>query len=243
MTAPLQLTLLDEREARDLTDRIKATAEQLWTLLLEAHDRQAWHALGYGTWSAYIDAEFDMGRAHAYRLLDQARVIRALEAVVSPDGDTPVHVTEAEARDIKPVLDEVVEEVAARTEAEPDRPPAEVVAEVVEKARAKKRAPDDAEAQAHREQEALEAIGVADSPSIAHMQLLENGYRCVKAVRANLLRLDPEALGRAAAEDALASRDDWQGLADDLAVWHERLLAVYDERAKTPLTVLEGGQR
>ena len=34
----------------------------LWDLLLKAHDRQAWKALGHKSWAAYVEAEFDMGR-------------------------------------------------------------------------------------------------------------------------------------------------------------------------------------
>lgn len=73
---------LTKHAARVLTDRIAAAADYLWQLLAQAHDGGAWRALGYDTWGAYVDAEFDISRGQAYRLLDQARVAGALEAAV-----------------------------------------------------------------------------------------------------------------------------------------------------------------
>lgn len=37
-------SVLTEPEARGLTERIKAATNQLWKLLLEAYERQAWKA-------------------------------------------------------------------------------------------------------------------------------------------------------------------------------------------------------
>ena len=98
-------------EARILTDQIKGAAVRLWTLLLEAHERRAWQALGYSSFVAYVKAEFDIGQSHAYRLLDQGRVVRALEQVAgSPIGE----ISECVARDIKPNLELVVSDVQER---------------------------------------------------------------------------------------------------------------------------------
>lgn len=44
---------LDEhgaRKARELTDRIRQAADDLWARLLEAHQEQAWADLGYDSW-------------------------------------------------------------------------------------------------------------------------------------------------------------------------------------------------
>lgn len=122
-------------EAREITDRIKGAAESIWSLLLEAHEKKAWAALGYTTWELYVRAEFDMGRQYAYRLLDQARVIREIGAV-SPSGD--ITLTEAEARDIKPVLAEVKEALAERVAALPEPTP-EAVKETVREVVTEKR--------------------------------------------------------------------------------------------------------
>lgn len=135
-------------EARKLTDDIKGAAERVWSLLLEAHERKAWSALGYATWADYVGAEFDMSRGHAYRLIDQARVIREIEQVVSPYGDTTVSLPEATARDIKPHLASVTEGIKKKLAEEatapaPDRVQ-EIVAEVIteERDKAKARAED-----------------------------------------------------------------------------------------------------
>jgi hypothetical protein len=113
MSAQLALPNLTAAEARKLTDDIKASVERVWALLLEAHDRKAWAALGYGSWREYAMAEFGMSQSYAYRMLDQGRVIREIEAAAgSPIGE----ISEYEARDLKPhlklVADRVREEVA-----------------------------------------------------------------------------------------------------------------------------------
>lgn len=112
---------LDRDEAERLTQRIREAAEQTWRLLEEAHDRRAWAALDYETWADYVGTEFGMGRAHAYRLLDQGRVIRAIEEAsgVSPMGD----ISEREARDLKSHLNLVTERIREQTA---DAPPEEI---------------------------------------------------------------------------------------------------------------------
>jgi hypothetical protein len=119
-------------EARRITDRIKAGLDELWALLLEAHERRAWAALGYGTWEAYVQGEFAMSRQQSYRLLDQGRVIREIRAVVepvSPMGDTTV--SEREARDLAPDLPEVVDEVRDEVDKLGPEPEPEQVADAV----------------------------------------------------------------------------------------------------------------
>lgn len=127
-------------EARDLTDRIKASVEHTWSLLLEAHERQAWAVLGYLNWEQYVRGEFDMARRTSYQLLDQGRVIRALnEAAVVRQGAQIVNVTEREARDIKPLLPQVIEGIRGEVATIPDATPEriqEIVHEQVERARA-----------------------------------------------------------------------------------------------------------
>lgn len=93
--------LMSEDEARSITAEIKAWAGTLWKKLKQAHDGQAWRALGYDSWRAYIDAEFDMGKSQAYRLLTHANAVYELAGAagltpdeLSPAGDTiPERVT------------------------------------------------------------------------------------------------------------------------------------------------------
>jgi hypothetical protein len=133
---------LDPDEARSLTESIKASASRLYHLVVQAHEGQAHRALGYATWAEYWQAEFDMSRSYAYRILDQAKVIGELTAAagMSPDGDTsPMgDITEAAARDIKPRLGEVAGAVAERVAAEKnptDETKRRIVVEEVQKHR------------------------------------------------------------------------------------------------------------
>lgn len=123
--------------ARELTIKIKSATYQLWSLLLEAHEGKAWKALGYASWEAYIDAEFDMSRQYAYRLLDHGRVIRALEEAA---GESVAHgrqITERVSRDIKPVLPDVTREIRERVEAGGD--PIQTTYEVIEAKRVERK--------------------------------------------------------------------------------------------------------
>lgn len=114
MSSTSIVTAITPDEARSLTDRIRAAAEHLHSLLLEAHEREAWRALGYPTWRAYATAEFGMSQSHAYRLLDHGRVVRALEqAAGSPIGE----ISELAAREIKPHLADVTTEIHDRIKA------------------------------------------------------------------------------------------------------------------------------
>lgn len=115
----VEVVPLDEHRARQLTDRIKDAAGQLWQLLAEAHDGRAWAALGYDSFKAYVETEFGMARSRAYQLIDQARVIAAVTAAAGVS--TNVDISEWEARDLKPHLDLVVENVRdATVDTEPE---------------------------------------------------------------------------------------------------------------------------
>lgn len=100
-------------EAQELTEHIRSTADVLYVLLARAHAGKAWTALGYTSFAEYVRDEFNMSRSRAYQILDQHRVIEALEAAV-PDG-TELRITEAQARDLKSVIDEVVPAVERAT--------------------------------------------------------------------------------------------------------------------------------
>lgn len=90
---PMERLPLTKAAARKLTDRIATATGMLWTMIAEAHERQAWRALGYDTWAAYVDTEFQISRGQAFRLLDQARVVRALEE--AGVADPPVSARQA----------------------------------------------------------------------------------------------------------------------------------------------------
>lgn len=106
-------TPLSTDQARQLTNTIRDASEVLWVLIARAHAGKAWTALGYDSWEHYVREEFNMSRSRSYQLLDQARVIAAVESVV-PEG-TEVHITEAAARDLKSVIEDAVPEIREKT--------------------------------------------------------------------------------------------------------------------------------
>lgn len=118
----MELVKLGESEARSLTDRIKASAEDLWHMLLEAYEGGAHTALGYSSWGAYFEAEFGGKQSRGYQLIDAGRVVKAIEShstiVESPN--------EAQARELAPLAKEdpdgaveVWNEVVLGTEGKP----------------------------------------------------------------------------------------------------------------------------
>ena len=105
---------LTREEATELTDRIKTTTNVLYLLIKRAHAGKAYEALGYRTFQDYIATEFDFSKVYAYRLLNQANFIAAIEEKV-PEG-TQVYVSEPVSKKLKHVLPELIEEVVERTE-------------------------------------------------------------------------------------------------------------------------------
>ena len=103
---------LNESEALELTERIRNTTNLLWVLIKRAHAGKAYIALGYTSFEDYARTEFDISRSYAYKLLNQANVIEAIEAVV-PEG-TSFSLTAGQAADIKPVLPAVLATIEER---------------------------------------------------------------------------------------------------------------------------------
>jgi len=95
---------LNKREAQELTTRIKATANGLWMLVSEAHDRQAWRALGFESWKAYAVTELEMSESRSFQLIDTGRVMKAIGEVVNPEALDIVTVTARETQKVKPHL-------------------------------------------------------------------------------------------------------------------------------------------
>lgn len=117
----MAIEVLDQAAARALTERIRQTAGDLWSLLAQAHDQRAWEALGYGSFRDYVSGEFEMSRRHAYRLLDQARVVDAISSASGVTNWSHRPVSELEARELKPHLEMVVQNVHdATVDTEPE---------------------------------------------------------------------------------------------------------------------------
>jgi hypothetical protein len=81
-------TSLESGEARTLTERIRQRLGNLSLLLLQAHDRRAWSALGYRTWEAYVQDELGLSRSRSYELLQHGRVMTALHVAGITAGVT-----------------------------------------------------------------------------------------------------------------------------------------------------------
>jgi hypothetical protein len=139
--APPRLQLVDEpnspldaRAARVLTKRIKTEINNVCLLLSEAHDRRAWVVLGHSTWNQYVRKEFGYSRSRSYEILDQARVVQAIQRAAGSDSIPDL--SAYTARQIKPYLQKIVNEIRDRVAAASTRTDHdEIVREIVGAAR------------------------------------------------------------------------------------------------------------
>ena len=105
---------LDADSAREITERIKTTTNVLYMLVKRAHAGKAYLALGYDSFEKYVREEFNFSKVYAYRLINQANFIAAIESKL-PEG-TQVHVSEPVSTKLKKVLPELLEEIEERVE-------------------------------------------------------------------------------------------------------------------------------
>lgn len=128
---------LTEDQAKNLTATIRNAVDVVWALIARAHAGKAWKALGYSTWGEYVEVEFDMSRSRSYQLLNQAHVVNEIEAVV-PEGTT-IDISEAAARDLKGVLEDVVPQIREATAGLDPEEASDVLDEIVTQQREKLR--------------------------------------------------------------------------------------------------------
>ncbi|MER8979274.1 hypothetical protein [Mesorhizobium sp. M0870] len=126
---------MNKADAKKLTDRIRAAVDDLWALLLEAHERKAWTALGHATWEAYVKAEFGMTRQRSYQILDQGRVIEAVRDVTG-NLSNAFDISARDTAAVKGDLPAVTREIKARIDK--GEAPAKAAADVVDEKRAEK---------------------------------------------------------------------------------------------------------
>lgn len=105
---------LDEDSAREITERIKTTSNVLYLLVKRAHAGKAYKALGYSSFESYVKEEFSFSKVYAYRLLNQANFIEAIEAKV-PEG-TEIRISEPVSTKLKKVLPELLEEIEEKVQ-------------------------------------------------------------------------------------------------------------------------------
>lgn len=83
---------LSRAQAQALTRKVVAAGDKWWALLAETHEKKAYAAMGYHSWETYAERELGMSGRNAYRLLDQGRVVLALEqagVTRASDGSSP----------------------------------------------------------------------------------------------------------------------------------------------------------
>ena len=150
---------LSKDEAVVLTEHIRSTGEALMSLLARAHQGRAHLALGYNTFEEYVTDQFQMSRSRAYQLLSAEKVRIAIESA-APDG-TDFRLTEAAARDLKTVSEEVVRDVAARTQGVDAEEAGDIVEEIILEHRTAVRERDEQE-RAEQEEDERQRRGNAD---------------------------------------------------------------------------------
>ena len=103
------VVVLGKTEARALTEEIRTATEDLAVKLKQAHEQEAWRALGYRSWAAYIDGEFDFSRSRSYRLLSAAKQTQQLAESVG----APVRVREGTLRPVGGSIEVVAQQARA----------------------------------------------------------------------------------------------------------------------------------
>jgi hypothetical protein len=130
---------LDAPAASALTERIRRAQDHVCLLLLEAHEGRAAASLGYRSWAQYVQREFSLSRRRSYELLDQGRVIRAVQAAAGMRGIP--HISAHAAEEIKAHLHDVTSTIQRRVEGLSETDRCAVAMEAVGAARARTRQP------------------------------------------------------------------------------------------------------
>ena len=131
--APVAAARARVDQIREAIQELSTAGARLCLALADAHDARDWDVLGYSSFAAYLAAELGISRAHGYRLVDHARVIRALAeaAKLTPEQ---VVLPERTSRRIATRLEEVAAEVRHRTEGVPGSERSAILAEVIAEA-------------------------------------------------------------------------------------------------------------
>jgi hypothetical protein len=124
---------LNAAQALELTQRIKTGVHQMSVLLLEAHDRRAWSALGYKSWSQYVRVELGLSRSRSYELLDHGRVLATLESAAGLSGLPDI--SPFAAQQIKPHLNRLSDEIRSRSVGLTELQAHQLVIEVIQEQR------------------------------------------------------------------------------------------------------------
>ena len=82
-------TMMSPEEARKRVIQINSQINNIRFLVLDFHDREGWRALGYDSWEACIDKEFEQGRRYIFYQLKAAGEEEFWDAIrQARDGNT-----------------------------------------------------------------------------------------------------------------------------------------------------------
>lgn len=179
---------LDAMAAGALTERIRGARHHVCLLLLDAHAGRAAAALGYRTWAHYVEREFGLSRRRSYELLDQGRVIRAVQDAAGMCGIP--HISAHAAEDIKPRLEEVTLAIRQRVDGLTEEDRCAVVAESIRAARAGDLGPPSPPASTSAAVQRL----VQAVDALAQMPAAQEMSRWITPDQASRLRCLPDAL-------------------------------------------------
>lgn len=129
-TSDLALT---RGEAMHLTNEIRAKSRTFSVLLVEAHDRKAWSALGYDSWTHYVQGELGFSRSRSYELLDHGRILMSVAEAAGMSGIPDI--SPFAAAQVKPHLDELKIQIAKRVVGRTEHEARELVASLISEMR------------------------------------------------------------------------------------------------------------
>lgn len=102
----IQATAPDDERDLDELERVVAhglrTFIEVGHALLEIQNRQLYRQAGYPSFAAYVADRWALSPAHAYRQISASKIVD----ILSPIGDTPLPVNEAQARELVPLVDD-----------------------------------------------------------------------------------------------------------------------------------------
>lgn len=117
---------LSKARAQKITDQIRAAGASIPVLLLEAFEGRAYEVLTgedgepYGTWSAYVTAEFGMSPENARKAVVQAHFARSAAAIVGGPVEVSARQVQALSANTKGHLDVVLDQLRQVVESKPE---------------------------------------------------------------------------------------------------------------------------
>ena len=167
-----------------LTKAISATSEALWRLLYLAHSSEVYKKQGFKTWKEYIEKNFSGSLSSANALVTQGAVIEGITQA-APEG-VDIHITQAQARNLKKVIEEVAAVVAERTAGKTAEEAEEIIRETVdeklEEINAAKEAEKAKKAEEQKKIEAEQQMYEAAATEIIRQAEAEHGIYTVDGI-------------------------------------------------------------